>query len=117
MIYLWDVATGAHLHTLTGHTRRIWSVAFSPDGTVLASGADDGTARLWDLSEPDRPRLRLTLLGLADGWAAVTPDGRYKTEGSLGGEFWHVIGLCRFEVGELDAFLREVHTVPVEEPF
>jgi WD40 repeat protein len=117
VIYLWDVATGAHLHTLQGHTRRIWSVAFSPDGRLLASGADDGTTRLWDLGDPAHPRLRLTLLGLPDAWAAVTPDGRYKTEGTLAGEFWHVIALCRFEVGELDPFLREVHTVPLNEPF
>jgi hypothetical protein len=84
---------------------------------VLASGADDGTAILWDVSDPAGPRQRLTLLGLPDAWAAVTPDGRYKTAGTLAGEFWHAIGLCRFEVGELDAYLREVHAVPVEEPF
>jgi hypothetical protein len=84
---------------------------------MLASGADDGTTRLWKLSDPAGPRLWLTLLGLPEAWAAMTPDGRYKTEGVLASEFWHAIGLCRFEVGELDAFLREVHTVPIEEPF
>nr|WP_198151947.1 TIR domain-containing protein [Kibdelosporangium sp. MJ126-NF4]CEL21796.1 High-affnity carbon uptake protein Hat/HatR [Kibdelosporangium sp. MJ126-NF4]CTQ92576.1 High-affnity carbon uptake protein Hat/HatR [Kibdelosporangium sp. MJ126-NF4] len=117
MIHLWDVGTGRHLHALVGHTRRIWSIDFSPDGQVLASGADDGTTRLWDLSDKAKPRLRLTLLGLRDAWAAVAPDGRYKTEGKLTREFWHVIGLCRFEVGELDSVLRNVHTVPADEPF
>lgn len=117
VIRLWDPATGERLHTLIGHTRRIWSVEFSPDGRLLASGADDGTVRLWDLGDPAAPRLRLTLLGLPNGWAALTPDGRYKTDGSVAGEFWHVIGTCRFELGELDAYLREVHTVPMEDPF
>jgi hypothetical protein len=34
---------------------------------------------------------------LRRGWAAMTPEGRYKAGG-----FWHAIGLCRFEPGELD---------------
>jgi hypothetical protein len=32
--------------TLTGHTREIWSVAFSPDGRTLASGSADTTTAL-----------------------------------------------------------------------
>jgi len=35
-------------HTLKGHTKEVLSLAWSPDGTRLASGAADGTMRLWD---------------------------------------------------------------------
>jgi WD40 repeat protein len=36
------------MHTLTGHTNWVRSIAFSPDGKRVASGSDDRLVKIWD---------------------------------------------------------------------
>ena len=70
-----------HLATLEGHARDVWSVAFSPDGSTLASGSVDRTIQLWDLAMGS---VRATLEGHEGSVLAVTfsPDGRTLASGS-----------------------------------
>jgi eukaryotic-like serine/threonine-protein kinase len=63
-VCLWDLTqlnqrsvTALPHRDLKGHEQRVWSVAFSPDGKLLASGAGDwhhptdtGELRLWDVA-------------------------------------------------------------------
>ncbi|MCK9894003.1 TIR domain-containing protein [Frankia sp. AgB32] len=117
VVRLWEPTTGRLRRTLSGHSRRVLGLDFSPDGTRLASCGEDGTVRLWDVSHPDEATVAVTLVGHDAGWAALAPDGGYKVEGDIAGQVWHVIGSCRFELGELDDHLDAVRRLPDDARF
>jgi WD40 repeat protein len=53
-VHLWNTKTGEWVRTMgdgsNGHTDDVYSLAFSPDGTTLASGSDDNKVILWNFS-------------------------------------------------------------------
>ncbi|GAA3039248.1 WD40 repeat domain-containing serine/threonine protein kinase [Streptosporangium longisporum] len=82
-VVVWDAATReATGGPLTGHTDWVRSVAFSPDGKILASGSADSSVIMWDTATWEATGDPLT--GHSD-WVqslAFDPDGKTLVTGS-----------------------------------
>jgi tetratricopeptide (TPR) repeat protein len=86
VVRIWDPTTGQEALALRGHTGGpVWAVAYSPDGTRLASAGADGAVRIWDLTTGQDA---LALRGHTGGpvWAvAYSPDGTRLASAGIDG--------------------------------
>jgi WD40 repeat protein len=109
-VRIWSIPDLKPLATLRGHGSTINGLAFSPDGTLLASIERELEIRLWEVAT-GRLRHVSNASGSANGLldAAFSPDGRTLASGASGlVELWNVAtgkkilsfkGLSRYVAG------------------
>ena len=75
MVKIWDAHTGEPIRVIEGHTGLVRGLAFSPDGTRIASASEDKKAKVWNANTGEE---MLTLRGGV--WfafpLAFSPDGK-----------------------------------------
>ncbi len=108
LIKLWYPSDGSLLRTLTGHSYFVESVAFSPDGLLLASGSADMTIKIWRLSDG-------SLINTLTGHSYIVESVAFSPDGSLlaSGSGDNTIKLWRVTEGSLIRTL-EGHSLGVE---
>ncbi len=83
------------LGSLSGHTRAVLAIAFSPDGKILATGSDDNTIKLWKVSTG---QLITTLLG--HSWSVVAIAFTTDSETVISASWDKTIKLWRVSTAE-----------------
>jgi WD40 repeat protein/predicted Ser/Thr protein kinase len=81
-----DDPLGDRRVVLSGHSKPVWKLVYSPDGRTLVSASDDATLRLWD-TETRRTRAVLRGHSTPVVALAISPDGRLIASGS--GDWQH----------------------------
>jgi WD40 repeat protein/serine/threonine protein kinase len=85
---LWDAASGRLIATLDGLSEWVYSIAFSPDGTMIATAGRDGQLVLWDGLTGKRLDWQLPdAIGAA---VAFSPDGRHLAVGLRLVQIWNL---------------------------
>jgi WD40 repeat protein len=80
---LWGVRTGELKQTLAGHTARVRSVRYPPDGNTPAGARSDKTARLCNLVAPSSQDSTVRLRDIARGTLRHTLEGQECEVNSL----------------------------------
>ena len=102
-----DAETGDSVRSFPGHDSDVNDVAFSPDGSMLATTGDDGTAKVWDPATGEELH---TLQGSGEvRGVSFSPDG------SLLAACWHDEGIVRVWDPATGRTVREIG--PLQSPW
>jgi WD40 repeat protein len=86
-VKLWDLTTGCEARTFSGHCNSVTSVAFSPDGELLAAGCLGQVVIVWKRETGDVVK-RLRYEDISYNSVAFSPRGEWLALGSRDLQLW-----------------------------
>ncbi|MCL2801340.1 MAG: WD40 repeat domain-containing protein [Treponema sp.] len=113
IIRIWDTQSGELITSMSGHSKYISSVSFSPGDSLAFSSSMDGSIRFWDISKERSIFIFHTFAVHGIFAAALSPDGRRFVSDAILRNFtrvalWDIAGY--FNVAE-DGFPEIEYTV------
>jgi WD40 repeat protein len=97
-VILWDVASGKPIKILREHADWVQAIAATDDGTMFASGSQEGTIKVWDADSLEC--LRTLRVGRLYENMDIT-DVRGLTDGQIGNLIALGAGLSDKATGDL----------------
>jgi WD40 repeat protein/tRNA A-37 threonylcarbamoyl transferase component Bud32 len=108
-----EATSGQIVHTLTGHSAGVNSIAFSPDSSRLTTASDDRTIKFWDMKTGQDV---FTLLGHTAGVVSVvfSPNGNQIVSSGYDAtaRVWNATPLASTVTAEHDArYQKKIETL------
>ncbi|XP_054162700.1 SKI8 subunit of superkiller complex protein-like [Oppia nitens] len=107
-ILLWDLVSGNQMQSIDAGPVNAWTVNFSPDSKLLATGTHSGKIMLYSVGNLDKTEQSLDSTGKFTLSIAFRPDGLQLASGAIDG----MIKLFDIETGKMVTTL-EGHAMPI----
>lgn len=106
-VHIWSLRENRRVQILDEHTDNVSTLAFSRDGTRLASGSHDGTVRLWRV-DPEYGRFEAAPNSPFQGHTVDVIDVEFSPDGKslMSTGFDQVVRIWDLETGSMKGVLE-----------
>jgi WD40 repeat protein/serine/threonine protein kinase len=72
---VWNLKEGSQQHVLRGHANSVWDIAFSPNGTTIATSSEDRHVKIWSTADGSE-KIELSGIQTRNNAIVFSPDGK-----------------------------------------
>ncbi|KAI7874607.1 WD40-repeat-containing domain protein [Mucor mucedo] len=117
-VIVWDLETGTNVHTLKGHTMKVYCVSIDPKRRHCISGSLDASVRIWGLDDGECKfvlqghSILVGLLGLVDDClVSAAADTTLRIWDPSNGDRLHILAGSSGHQGPITSFQHDRHKI------